>query len=315
MGLIHTAKILAGRSNGERYNFIVDEIQDLQRGLTWEAGLQEKGINPVLTYHLESCVEEDPDEIHNASAHKDGLVNIIIPSGKPKVIGVCCNYDAPSNSDGANDNASSVAVMLNLIDRFHQVNPKTGQKLVQLANLGVEFYLVCNGASNMLGSKELAQNFQNYDGSTPLVGMYNLKMTGIGDRVIAWPVNAGETGPLLTSLRAAIQQHNSATGSSVKGSSTTHHLSNNYDYKSFCGLGVESFCVSATTREDLDAMKSFYEAVERANPAEIVRHTDTSIFLSAADTSDKLSEATLQMVSDIMFRAIVTLDANYPRVR
>lgn len=274
-----------------------------------QRGREDSYDNPLLTYHLESCVTGSDSGEFNP--HHEGLANALVPSGRRKVLGVCCNYDPAQGTDGANDNASSVAVMLDLVDRFHRTDQE-GRRIVTLDNIGVEFYFLCNGASNSLGAFERADALRGVDGSTPLVGMYNLKMVGIGDRVVAWPLPKGHDGLLLRSLRAAVREHNQYFGDTAKGSSAPQPLAQTSDIKPFQDLGIEAFCVSAATKKDLKAMERYYDTVARnPDPYRLASHVDTSIFMKSIDSSDEINERTLQMVSDIMYRAIRFVDMSY----
>jgi len=281
----------------------------LRAKLAAEAEREDTVNEPLLTYHLESCVTGSDSGEFNP--HHEGLANAVVPSGRCKILGLCCNYDPAQGTDGANDNASSVAVMLDLIDRFHQTDNK-GKRFVTLENIGVEFYFLCNGASNSLGAFERADALRGVDGSTPLVGMYNLKMVGIGDRIVAWPLPKEHDGLLLQSLRAAVREHNQYFGDAVKGSSAPQPLAQTSDLKPFQDLGTEAFCVSAATKKDLQAMSRYYDTVENnPEPYRLASHVDTSIFMKSTDSSDAINERTLQMVSDVMYRAIRFVDMGY----
>ena len=134
--------------------------------------LKELGIEPVLQ-----------------EGRLPRVSNIVVdlpPSAGATRLLFSAHYDAVRGSPGANDNASSVAVLLGLCDRlkdgrapiravfFDREEAWLRTPFLRLGLLGSSHYVWKNGLRGV-------------------AAVYNLEFCGIGDYLCAWPVRRGET--------------------------------------------------------------------------------------------------------------------------
>ncbi len=164
---LDTARLLAGRPNGERARLL-------------EAVLDGLGA-PVVRMPYRTV--------------EGAGVNLFVEVGAgPRVLLLAAHHDAVPGSPGANDNAASVGVLLALHARLVADPPR--RLAVRLAFFGGE-------ERGMLGSRVYARTAALGD----LVGAVSLELCGIGDSLVLWDVTpaVGAT-PLVRAWIAAAER-------------------------------------------------------------------------------------------------------------
>jgi hypothetical protein len=155
---LDTARLLAGRGNGERARLV-------------EALLEARGV-PVtrVPYHT----------IEGAG------VNLFAEIGGPgPVLLLAGHHDAVPGSPGGNDNAAAVGILTALWDRLAADPPR---------RLAVRFGFFGDEERGMLGSRVYARTARLDD----LLGVVSLELCGIGDSLVLWDVTpALQATPLL----------------------------------------------------------------------------------------------------------------------
>jgi hypothetical protein len=155
---LDTARLLAGRGNGERARLT-------------EAALGWHGL-PVSRQRYRTL--------------EGAGVNLLVDLGAgPRTLLLAAHHDAVPGSPGANDNAAAVGILVRVGERLRQEAPR--RLRVRLAFFGGE-------ERAMLGSRVHARRTPLDD----LVGVVSLELCGIGDALALWDVTPTlATGPLV----------------------------------------------------------------------------------------------------------------------
>lgn len=114
--------------------------------------------------------------IHQAHSGEHNLVNITVPmhhNEMPYIL-VTTNYDSPTGSQGANNNAAAVAISLGILRVFHFIRGRKKQALP------LEFAFFDGHHQHMLGSQVFARGV-NPDKVHMVI---NLDLCGIGETVL-----------------------------------------------------------------------------------------------------------------------------------
>jgi Zn-dependent M28 family amino/carboxypeptidase len=221
--------------------------------------------------------------------------NILVPSGMPHWVGVSSHFDVVPHSPGANDNASSVAVCLDLIRR-HQLKP--------LRNLGVGFFFFDEEERYLKGSQAYVAQL----GTHGMYGLINLEMVGQGDRLALWSLHEKSKGRVLKTLEAT------ASAENVFTRRFDRIVTNNADHMSFQKAGIaDAFTITCISEKDIEIAWHYYKAqefdVDKATLQEIISQAPLfQHYHQPTDLSIHLSEESLQMTSRIVWQTVQTLD-------
>jgi hypothetical protein len=149
---------IEGKTHLERCTFIKDQLHSL-------------GVGYVAAPFTDRVIKKHDTTTTNGE-------NIIVRIGNgPKKIVVGAHFDAFSDSPGANDNGSGVAVLLSLIRRLQEVE----------WNYAVEFCFFDQEEAGIMGSRYYVQQFaipQRH------FAMINLDIEGTGEEVYVGPVGS-----------------------------------------------------------------------------------------------------------------------------
>jgi len=234
-----------------------------------------------------------PYEVHPYATGR----NILLPSGRPHWVGISAHFDVVKNSPGANDNASSVAVCLDLIRR---------SQLQPLHHLGVGFFFFDEEERHLKGSAAYVAQL----GIQGMAGLINLEMVGQGDRLALWSVNATHRGRVLKTLETTAYARQVCTQRFDK--IITHYA----DHVSFQKAGLaDAFTVTCVSAKDLEVAHHY----ARAQEFEVDKETLWEIMSQAplfqhyhqpTDLSIHLSEQSLQLAADVVWHTLLALDRN-----
>ena len=163
--------------------------------------------------------------------------NYIIERGTGRdVVVLAAHHDAVPGSAGANDNASSVAVLLALLADL------------QPSNLTVRILLSDHEERAYLGARQHVRNLTS-DDLARIRLVLSLELVGIGDTVTTWDV-AKQPTPTVTALTAAFAY----TGVPTRTTGAVRGFAS--DHRAFRSAGiVDSYGVSMYPAEHLDQME------------------------------------------------------------
>ena len=233
---------------------------------------------------------------YEVQVYKTGK-NLIVTLGNEPFIGIGSHYDAVPESPGANDNASAIAVSLNILRKV---------KISPLEKIGIRAFFFDEEENGLVGSKEYIKE----KGIENLIGIYNMELVGSGNNIVLWQVDDQQNTLLLKTFEYEAR----------KQKTETHRIpaivTNSADHQSFKEAGLEdSFTITAVTKEDLSIAPKYYRALQNGDIAEcwnilskapVFRH-----YHKPTDESKHLSIETLEMVSSLLFESIRSIDKRY----
>lgn len=221
--------------------------------------------------------------------------NIQIPSTKDIKIGLGSHYDTFFTTPGANDNGSAVVVCVEIAKRLKQF---------PLNKLGVEIFIFDEEEKGLIGSREYLSEF----GVKGIIGFLNMEMVGYGNRFALWPLKKESNGRILEAFEKM------ASESGINTNRVDQIVMNRADHESFRKRGVlDSFTVTCVTDKDMEVAEHYYKAVE----FEVDQKTLNEIIMTApifdhyhqpTDLAIKLSEKTLQMTLETVWRTLIEID-------
>jgi Peptidase family M28 len=221
--------------------------------------------------------------------------NIIVPSGKPRFIGISSHFDVVPRSGGANDNASAIAVCLSILKKRNET---------PLQNIGIQVFFFDEEETGLRGSQAYIERF----GIKGLLGLFNLEMVGSGEYFALWPLNESSSGLLLETFENIARKKNIYT------QRFDRIITNTADHLSFQQAMLrEVFTITCISSQDLEVAKHYYKAqefsVEWDTLYEIIAQAPLfKHYHQASDLSIHLHESSLQMTVDALWEAILSLD-------
>jgi len=158
-----------------------------------------------------------------------------------RVLLLAAHHDAVPGSPGANDNAASVGLLLQLIERL-AVSPP--------AKLRVRFLFTAAEERGYLGARQYVLDNANV---SELAGVLSLELCGIGDSVVVW--DAAEETPFLRKVSAALE------GVGL-GRDQSYHVVGRIpmfgsDHRAFAPLGVPAYGFTLVPSANADALRQF----------------------------------------------------------
>jgi hypothetical protein len=275
---------------------IKDIVAQLEKKDRWQRRDFIKSQLKVMDVNHEAWVFEGPcivlENIVGRMNRSDGLY-----------FGISAHYDSVSKSPGANDNCSGVAVVLDLIKRLKKDPP---------SNFGIHFYFFDMEEQGLLGSHNYVRSL---DGQMRMdaIGVINIDMAGIGDRLMLWPVRTEDYRPVLRTL----DDQSTAYGTKPF---RMHYLNGQgSDHESFRGACIDSFTLSAVSAGDIAVFREYLDRFDKGFTGKEFQPEIRKLLASApfynnnhkpTDTMAKISETSLRMVSDIIFNAVHAMDKN-----
>ncbi len=228
-------------------------------------------------------------------------INLIVPSKRNIEIGISCHYDAVDKSPGADDNASAVAVTLDLISRL---------KDVKLKNIGVRYFFFDQEEDAMTGSHAYVKQI----GIKNLAALYNMEMVGLGEMLALWRIYHGG-GPFTHFL----QDEADKLGIAYQPVSIV--IGNGADHQSFRSLmGEDAFTITTVFKEDFAAYQRFLQKT-KGLPYKQQREVWEKMFSQSpklqhyhqpTDKAENLNPKTLEMVSNLLYNTILALGHAQP---
>jgi hypothetical protein len=222
-------------------------------------------------------------------------INLFLKASTPHYIGISSHYDAVPHCPGANDNASAIAVMLELVRRLQQYDVR---------HLGLQFFFFDEEECGLKGSRAYVTEF----GYRGMKGLYNFEMVGRGDQLALWPLKTESKGTLLSALEKQCRLLN------LPSHRFDHLLTLTSDHMPFRQAGLQdAFSITCISDQDLEVARHYYKALE----FEVDQQTLHEILTQAplfehyhqpSDRSEYLQESALQLVADTVWRTYLALD-------
>lgn len=220
--------------------------------------------------------------------------NIVVGDTNKQFVGIGAHFDTVNGSPGANDNASSCAVVLALVKRYY-ANP--------LRNLHCVFYFFDEEETGMQGSK----NYIEDNGIRQMKAYINLEMVGMGDRLALWSLNGDSRGKALETLERV------AAAKGIPCGRYDKIVGRYADHVPFRRAFLEdAFSMTLVSQEDLDVAYHYYKAQEFEVDKEVLEEifAQAPIFRhyhKPTDLAVHLNEDSLKMAEDVVYETLCRL--------
>ena len=211
--------------------------------------------------------------------------NIIVRLGQgTKRLVVGAHYDAFTDSPGANDNGSGVAVVLALIQHLKNIE----------WNYSVDFCFFDQEEANLMGSKYYVNQFIM---PKKHLAMINLDVEGTGEEVFVGPVGSN-TRILMRYVHEAEQK----TGFPL----VEHSEYPGSDYESFAKYNLENISISIVPKGDGDRLSKFVHDGYRVDSLDAPKVL--GVMHTVDDRSNLVSQASLKMSYEFTKTLLVLLN-------
>jgi hypothetical protein len=171
-----------------------------------------------------------------------------------RIVVLAAHHDAVPGSPGANDNAASVAILLNLIERL-AASPPTKVRL--------RFLFTAAEERGYLGARQYVLGANVAE----IAGVLSLELCGIGDSVAIW--DASDETPFLGQVRAALE------GVGL-GRDEGYHVVGRIpmfgsDHRAFAPLGVPAYGFTLVPSANAEALRQFVFSPVRSALRHLIR--------------------------------------------
>lgn len=228
----------------------------------------------------------------------------VVQQGHPETVLLAAHYDRFSESPGANDDASACAILMDVADRLRGT---VLHRNVRIAFFDDEEPTI--DWSHPVGSTLYVNDF----GTRGLYAVVNLELNGMGDAIGIWPVEGLEDRPVLKAIASVLKECN-----------VPHDYAKRVpgfyaDYLPFREAGFpDAYCLTTFHWNERKQVAAFARA---SRPMTGLRYmvrktlrlkTVPRIFEhyhSTEDRSEFISEDTLHMMSDAIYKIALRLAA------
>ena len=272
---------------------------DLERLKTTKQILQSKNINFIEQKYSFKIFEG---------------TNLIVDVGNlksKKHIILSAHFDVVSGSPGANDDASGIAILIDVIETLKNqrfLGPRKSRgfsrelRKLKLKNK-IRIIFFDDEEIGRFGSISYIKKY----GLKDLIAVYHLELCGMGDVIGLWPITKmNQDSYALKIIEQVLTQKN------IYFERLPQLPAFWGDDLSFRNAGFKhALCVSVGPKEDKEAIKRFV----KSNPFKVIFDFYTGrlpkmfqLYHSSEDKSEYLSEKALKMVSDILAEVVLRFD-------
>ncbi len=264
MELLSHIQLLENQSDQNRFEYILRQLKMLQM----------------------------PYEIQEYATGK----NIVaLPSNGRAVIGISSHYDTVLQTAGANDNASSVAVCLGILEKLKQY---------QFKNFEVIVLFFDEEEVGLKGSKA----FVNTYGIDNFLGLLNLEMLGQGNQFALWSLNNQSYSPLIEAFEKV------AFDAGTTSNRFDKIVTNSADHLSFRKAGLKNaFSITCISEKELEVAYKYYKAQEMNVSLSVLKEIMQQAPLfqhyhQMSDLSIHLDEKSLQLSLETIWKTLLYFD-------
>lgn len=243
------------------------------------------------------CEILDEWDIKFSLHHYGTGTNLIINTSnnsKP-IIGVSCHYDIFGNTAGANDNASAIAVCLDILQKCRSHS---------FRNFEIILFFFDEEEVGLKGSKAYVSQY----GTAQMMGLLNLEMVGMGTQFALWSCHKESKGKLLESFEKTCLTND------IVSQRFDKIVTNSADHLSFKKGNLEdAFSITCISDEDIAIASHYYKAlafeVETSTLFEILKQAPLfKNYHQPSDLSIYLSEDSLQMTAEMVWETLLEID-------
>jgi hypothetical protein len=222
--------------------------------------------------------------------------NLIVDLGKPTLkIGISSHFDVIKGAGGANDNGAAIAVCLEIIKKFQSLNN---------LSVGLRIFFFDEEENGLLGSTAYVKSRSIKN----IIGLINMELIGIGNKVALWPVHAQHKGPLIKTFELIARENK------IESQRFDQIITNSADHVPFRKAGLfDSFTVTCVSDTDLEVAFHYYKALELGadkqtlfeilSKAPIFEH-----YHQSTDTFEKIGIDSIDMISRLIWETILKMN-------
>jgi len=222
--------------------------------------------------------------------------NIIVDCGNlksKKHIILSAHFDVVPNSPGANDDASGIAILIDVIEKISKLKLKNKIRIIFFDDEEI----------GRFGSISYIKKY----GLKDLIAVYHLELCGFGDAVGLWPITKFNENSYTLKIIEEVLKNKKIYFERIGQLPVFWG-----DDLSFRNAGFRhALCITVAPKEDKEAIKRF----AKSNVFKIIFDFYTGripkmfkLYHSPEDKSGFLSEKALRMVSDLLVNAISKLE-------
>ncbi len=225
--------------------------------------------------------------------------NIIInpPQKNKKYVGIGSHFDVVKNSGGANDNATAIAICLDILVKA---------KSQEFKNFEVTGFVFDEEETGLKGSEAYIKTY----GVADLMGVMNLELVGQGDKFALWSLNEKSEGKILSLFEETAKKNG------IFSQRFDRIITNSADHVSFVEGGLQDvFTITCISDKDLEVSIEYYKAQEKDDMfawlalSEILKKAPIfQHYHQPSDLSIHLNEQTLQMTANTIWETLLKLD-------
>lgn len=221
--------------------------------------------------------------------------NLFVPSMMTPFVGLSSHYDAVPGSPGANDNASAIAVCVELLRRYMEE---------PFGRFGLQVFFFDEEEKGLLGSQAYVEQY----GVRGMKGLFNLELVGMGEEFALWPLKEQHEEPLLSLFEQRSHEKE------IRTQRLDRIILHTADHVPFRAAGVfDAWTITRISQKDREVAAHYYKAMEfevdNKTLLEII--SDAPIFAhyhQPTDLAEHLSEANLLETADTIWETLLRYD-------
>jgi len=228
-----------------------------------------------------------PIQRHVYAQAEEGAVNLAVDLGTgERLLILIAHHDAVPGSPGANDNASSVAVLLALARRLLRDPPSIRVRLLFTGSEEFSYY----GARQYVKTADLRG----------LCGVLSLELCGIGDCPVIWDVVPPlDRTPFLEGASRALEGLGLRRGETFFMEGRVPLFGS--DHRAFAALGLPAFGFTMVPRDQEAALREFIFKPWRSALRMLLRRpVPFQTYHTAGDRSGDLQPAAMERALEVM---------------
>lgn len=222
--------------------------------------------------------------------------NFVVDVGQgTRTLILVAHHDAVPGSPGANDDASAVGILLELLEAVSGDPPR---------RLRVRFLFTGAEELGYLGARAYAKSAE----LSEVIGVLSLELCGIGDALAVWDVVPPfDRTPVLAQFSGALE------GLGYRRDETYHVVGRipvfGSDHRAFSARGIPAFGLTVVPSREADALRRFVLSPVRTAFQQLVRRPPPfHTYHTAGDRSETLDPVALERTVAALFALVRSLD-------
>ena len=279
--MLEIVQNLENKSDTERFKFIIDFLEENE--ISYDIQYYKTGSNIIVGKNNEK-------------------------TEKP-FIGVSSHFDVYPNSAGANDNATAIAICLDILMRIKYEKEKDTNFLEKLP-FDIRVFFFDEEENGLKGSRAYVQEFGRWEIKRgEMLGLINLEMLGQGDKLALWNLDENERAETVLETLEKTAKNNG-----VFTKRFDQIVTNSADHVSFRNAKLQdAFTITSLSTKDIEISKQYYAAQDTG--ASIIALMDIiqkapifEHYHKPTDLSKFLNEKSMQRVSGLIWQTLININ-------